>query len=146
MTKARVLKEGEGIVTRYHDFGAEYESGLQALRILHGAQCSGVFIFYSIDDRCSFLLVPYYVRQVLNRFDVPWFPMVLVGTKKDVQDRQVSTHEGELLAHSLDCPFLEIDCHDVLACEAVELAMDDVLYTLFTDSSAAFRRKECAVM
>jgi GTPase SAR1 family protein len=69
-------------------------------------------IVYSMDDRNSLNEAQIFRDRILHHFQSDRFPMVLVGTKKDVAVRQVSTNEVAKLAMEWGIPFLEVSAKD----------------------------------
>lgn len=71
----------------------------------------GFLVVYSIAVRSTFENVTSFVSQikrVKNKLAIRDPPIMIVGNKADVsQRREVSTSEGEALAKSLGCTFLE---------------------------------------
>ena len=85
--------------------GAEQFASMRDLYIRNG---EGFLVIYSVINQQSFIDVQYLVdlvRKVKNRTNVP---MLLVGNKIDLVDqRVVSTNDGEKLATSSGIPFYE---------------------------------------
>ncbi|GAM21906.1 hypothetical protein SAMD00019534_050810 [Acytostelium subglobosum LB1] len=69
----------------------------------------GFLIVYSIGSRASFEAVTSFRDQILRVKDLSTYPMVIVGNKVDLpdKDRKVSTLEGKELSKSFGAPFLE---------------------------------------
>jgi GTPase KRas protein len=68
----------------------------------------GYMLIYSVTSRASFDSISRLCRQLLRIKDTNYFPMIVVGNHCDREsDRQVSKEEGEALARSFGCPFLE---------------------------------------
>ncbi|TQS33219.1 hypothetical protein Golomagni_06443 [Golovinomyces magnicellulatus] len=68
----------------------------------------GFLLVYSITSRQSFEEITTFQQQILRVKDKDYFPMVVVGNKCDLEgEREVFRHEGEALARSLNCTFLE---------------------------------------
>jgi GTPase KRas protein len=68
----------------------------------------GFLLVYSITSRQSFEEITTFQQQILRVKDKDYFPMVVVGNKCDLEgDREVSRSEGEALARSFNCTFLE---------------------------------------
>ncbi|VDD93311.1 unnamed protein product, partial [Enterobius vermicularis] len=66
-------------------------------------RADAIILVYSIADTKSFTEVTKYYRSIM-------FPIVLVGTKADIdkKQRRVSSFEGQQLARSFNCPFIEV--------------------------------------
>jgi len=68
----------------------------------------GFLLVYSITSRQSFEEIMVFQQQILRVKDKDYFPIIVVGNKCDLEgERQVSKQEGEALAHSFNCKFIE---------------------------------------
>jgi small GTP-binding protein len=67
--------------------------------------CSGIIIVYDVTKLESFNKVTEWISEV-RRF-VPSVPLIVVGNKCDLEDRQVSTEDGKQLAERQGLIFLE---------------------------------------
>ncbi|KAH0563382.1 Ras GTPase [Trichoglossum hirsutum] len=68
----------------------------------------GFLLVYSITSRQSFEEIMTFQQQILRVKDKDYFPIIVVGNKCDLEaDRQVSKQEGEELARSFGCKFIE---------------------------------------
>jgi small GTP-binding protein len=68
----------------------------------------GFLCVYAITSRSSFDEISSFREQILRVKDADKVPMVVVGNKCDLEsERQVSKAEGQDLAKSFGCPFLE---------------------------------------
>jgi len=68
----------------------------------------GFLCVYAITSRTSFDEVSSFREQILRVKDADKVPLVICGNKCDLEgERQVSKTEGQDLAKSFDCPFLE---------------------------------------
>jgi small GTP-binding protein len=67
--------------------------------------CSGIIIVYDVTKLESFNKVTEWIAEV-HRF-VPSVPLMVVGNKCDLEDRQVSTEDGKQLAERQGLIFLE---------------------------------------
>ena len=80
----------------------------------------GIIIVYSITNRKSFDKVVSINENVRNIHLDNNYPMLLVGNKSDLEnERQISIEEGEELALSLKCFYLETSAktgHNILDC------------------------------
>lgn len=71
-------------------------------------------LVYSVTDRASFEKLTLYKRYLEVQKPNPAFPIVLVGTKIDLEEkREVSTEEGRRFAQEVlgGSPFAELDIH-----------------------------------
>src|SRR5277367_2680040 len=68
----------------------------------------GFLLVYSITSRQSFKEIMTFQQQILRVKDKDYFPIIVVGNKCDLEgERQVSRQEGESLARSFGCRFIE---------------------------------------
>ncbi|WPH04558.1 Hypothetical protein R9X50_00745000 [Acrodontium crateriforme] len=68
----------------------------------------GFLLVYSITSRQSFEEIVTFQQQILRVKDKDYFPIIVVGNKCDLEgERQVSTEEGQQLARSFGCKFIE---------------------------------------
>ncbi|KAI1853956.1 hypothetical protein JX265_003721 [Neoarthrinium moseri] len=68
----------------------------------------GFLLVYSITSRQSFDEITTFQQQILRVKDKDYFPMVVVGNKCDLEnEREVTRQEGEALAKSFGCKFIE---------------------------------------
>jgi GTPase KRas protein len=68
----------------------------------------GFMLVYSITSRQSFEEVMTIQQQILRIKDKDYFPIILVGNNCEREgERQVSKQEGQSLARSFGCPFIE---------------------------------------
>lgn len=68
----------------------------------------GFLLVYSITSRQSFDEILVFQQQILRVKDKDYFPIIVVGNKCDLEsDRQVSEADGENLARSFGCKFIE---------------------------------------
>ncbi|KAJ9144796.1 Ras small monomeric GTPase [Coniochaeta hoffmannii] len=68
----------------------------------------GFLLVYSITSKQSFDEITTFQQQILRVKDKDYFPMVVVGNKCDLEsEREVSRAEGEALARSFGCKFIE---------------------------------------
>eukprot|EP00053_Salpingoeca_punica_P008480 m.76045 g.76045 ORF g.76045 m.76045 type:complete len:204 (-) comp14621_c1_seq2:945-1556(-) len=69
-------------------------------------EANGMILVYSVDDLESFAQLRH-TTQLIQKIKGYMPPMVLVGNKMDMHNRQVSEGQGEAFATSLGCPFME---------------------------------------
>lgn len=68
----------------------------------------GFVVVYAINSRRSFDEIAYFREQILRTKETEKVPMVIVGNKCDLMnERQVTTTEGDTLAKRFGCPFME---------------------------------------
>jgi len=84
--------------------GQEEYSSMQDQWMREG---KGYVLVYSIDNRQSFDEISAFKEKILRAKEMDKVPMVLVGNKCDLQERAVTLEEGQELAKSMDCPFME---------------------------------------
>lgn len=66
----------------------------------------GIIVVYDITHRESFEHVRDWLAEV-TRFATPETQILIIGNKSDLEDRAVSTEEGQALADELGVPFIE---------------------------------------
>ncbi|KAH7146803.1 ras-like GTPase Ras1 [Dactylonectria estremocensis] len=70
----------------------------------------GFMLVYSVTSRQNFEEITTFHQQILSEKDKDYFPMVLVGNECSREsEREVTREEGEALARSFGCKFLETD-------------------------------------
>lgn len=70
----------------------------------------GFLLVYSITSRQSFEEMTTFQQQILRVKDKDYFPMLLVGNNCSLEsEREVTRLEGEALARSFGCKFIETD-------------------------------------
>ncbi|CAG9936986.1 hypothetical protein V2G26_006497 [Clonostachys chloroleuca] len=85
----------------------------------------GFLLVYSITSRQSFEEITVFQQQILRVKDKDSFPMVVVGNKCDLEgEREVTRQEGEALARSFGCKFIETSAKSRLN---VEKAFYDIV-------------------
>jgi Ras family len=109
----------------------------------------------ALNDHASFDRLPHLLSFARSLFQVPWVPVVLVGTKADLtEERAVSHQELSALAHRWSCPFFEYSIHDpaaglepLIALCAAQLSFWALLEQLSSDHSAfgTHRKPKCVV-
>lgn len=68
----------------------------------------GFLMVYAINSRSSFDEISSFREQILRVKDADRVPLMLVGNKCDLEsERQVTKAEGDELAKSFTCPFME---------------------------------------
>ena len=68
----------------------------------------GLILIYSIVDKNSFENINHWINQINNFIDISKFPIILVGNKKDLDDRRfVSEEEGRKVAENYNFKFFE---------------------------------------
>jgi GTPase KRas len=84
----------------------------------------GFLLVYSITSRQSFEEIMTFQQQILRVKDKDYFPIIVVGNKCDLEgERQVSRQEGESLARSFGCRFIETSAKS-------RIKVDDAFYDL----------------
>lgn len=88
----------------------------------------GYLLVYSVTSRQSFEVVEIIRDKILNSIGSDNIPMTLVGNKADLNfQRQVETSEGQELAKSFNCKFLETSVKDdVNINKSFELLIDEI--------------------
>lgn len=92
------------------------------------AKTHGAVLIYSTIDRSSFLVLESLLQKFLKTKGVSSITGLLVATKADIDDRQVTTAEGEDLARKFGFKFIEIslnrDCKDSISEKFISLGHD----------------------
>jgi len=78
-----------------------------AMREQYMRSGEGFLLVFSLTDRNSFEEIYKFHRQVLRVKDRDEFPMLIVGNKADLPNRQVSQAECENMAKQLKTPYIE---------------------------------------
>jgi Ras family protein len=73
----------------------------------HAIGIHGYVLVYSINSRNSFEMIQIVYDKIVNFCGVNEIPCVIVGSKCDLQSRQVSASEGEELAKQLKAGWVE---------------------------------------
>jgi len=85
--------------------GAEEYS---ALRDQYIRKCKGAILVYDVTNRMTFDKIEGYHREVTENSESSYVSIVICGNKTDLSGiRNVSTEEGQSLAESLGCHFIE---------------------------------------
>eukprot|EP01121_Diplochlamys_sp_Union-15-3_P016844 TRINITY_DN580_c0_g1_i1.p1 TRINITY_DN580_c0_g1~~TRINITY_DN580_c0_g1_i1.p1 ORF type:complete len:200 (-),score=24.47 TRINITY_DN580_c0_g1_i1:83-682(-) len=106
MYRKQVSIEGEPCVLEILDTAGQEEYSAMRDQYIRSGQ--GFLIVYSIANRRSFEELGEFREAVLRVKDAQSFPMIIVGNKCDLEaQREVSTLEGQELAKSYGCPFVE---------------------------------------
>ena len=112
----------------------------------------GFLLVYSITSRSSFDKISTLRDQILHVKDVDRFPFILVGNKCDLnEERQVTTEEGQNLAQSFGCPFLETSAKTPIN---VDLVFDDLIREVRKEAQKSAieaeaskkKEKDCLIM
>ena len=108
----------------------------------------GFLLVYSITSRNSFEEISTFHQQILRVKDKDFFPMVIVGTKVDLEYyRQVPT-SGKLSSFGcFTCPGLVVDDHNLegraLAQRLRGRFIETSAYVFFHDAVSSVRLAEC---
>jgi len=79
----------------------------------------GFLLVYSIASRQSFEEIQLFQQQILRVKDKDYFPIIIVGNKCDLEpEREVTRQEGDALARSMGCKFIETSAKTRLNVEA----------------------------
>ncbi|KAK3096113.1 hypothetical protein FSP39_023381 [Pinctada imbricata] len=85
--------------------GTEQFASMRDLYIKNG---QGFAIVYSITSLQTFQDIKTMKEQIIRVKGIENIPMILVGNKADLEhQREVPTSEGQMLAQTWNCPFLE---------------------------------------
>jgi len=105
--RKQIAFEKEAYVLEIFDTAGQEE--YSALRSQYIDTGSGFLLVYNIASKSSFQLVTDFKKQILQVKDRPYWPIVLVGNKADIEphERRVTTEQGQELANSWGCGFFE---------------------------------------
>lgn len=106
MYRKQVSIENEPCVLEILDTAGQEEYSAMRDQYIRSGQ--GFLIVYSIANRRSFEELGEFRDAILRVKDSDKYPMIIVGNKCDLEaSREVSTIEGQELAKSYSCPFVE---------------------------------------
>jgi GTPase KRas protein len=106
MYRKQVSIDNEPCVLEILDTAGQEEYSAMRDQYIRSGQ--GFLIVYSIANRRSFEELGEFREAILRVKDADRFPMIIVGNKCDLEaSREVSTIEGQELAKSYGCPFVE---------------------------------------
>jgi len=98
--------DGEQVLLDILDTAGQEE--YSAMREQYMRTGEGFLLVYSINSRNSLEELQTFYEQILRVKDSDQVPVLVVGNKCDLEmERQVSYEEGQALANSFNCPFLE---------------------------------------
>src|SRR3990167_2848422 len=121
------------------------------LRDRYMSTSEGFIIVYSITNKCSYEEVGLYVEQIARVKDVDHSPTVIVGNKCDLEtERQVQTHEGEMLAEKFNAAFFETSAmFGINVYQAVHVLATEVYQSRGKNENTSRKKmankKECAI-
>ena len=89
-----------------------------AMRDQYMRSGQGFLCVYSITNKGSFEEIASFREQILRVKDADKVPMVIVGNKCDLEsERQVTAQDGQELAESFNCPWMEASAKARIRCE-----------------------------
>ena len=98
--------DGEQVLLDILDTAGQEE--YSAMREQYMRTGEGFLLVYSINSKNSLEELQTFYEQILRVKDSDQVPVLVVGNKCDLEmERQVSYEEGQTLANSFNCPFLE---------------------------------------
>ena len=101
---------------------------------LHLCPPQGVVVMYDITNRPTFLNVPEWIDNT-REYGSANTQIVLVGNKKDREDREVSAEEGHKLARMHRVKFYETSALTGENCDAVSESMSSTVVPISTSPS-----------
>lgn len=153
MYRKQVSIENEPCVLEILDTAGQEEYSAMRDQYIRSGQ--GFLIVYSIANRRSFEELGEFRDAILRVKDAEKFPMIIVGNKSDLEaSREISTIEGQELAKSFSCPFVEAsaktrthvdDCYFELVKEVRRYESNDNKVKL-SGSKKEHRRSPCAIL
>ena len=94
---------------------------------VHLKHCHGFILVYNITSRES-LQELYYQFEEIKKYQHEDAKLILVGTKCDLENREVSTEEGREIAEKNGIPFYEVSAKkDMNVTEVFERIINDVI-------------------
>ena len=84
------------------------EEEFLSMRLPYIRKGDAFMLIYAIDNRASFEEIEHFQADILRNKGSMDVPIVLCGNKCDLDEkREITTGEGEVLAHQMNCPFFE---------------------------------------
>jgi len=116
------LVDGEEVLLRILDTaGQDDYNVLREQQMKYG---DGFLLVYSIESRQSFNELEIFYQQILRMKDSESFPMIIVGTKCDLEyQRQVPSSEARNLARRLGCAFIETSAKERINVDEAFIAL-----------------------
>jgi Ras-related protein Rab-8A len=99
-----IILDGKRIKLQIWDTAGQERFRTITTSYFRGAQ--GILLIYDVTDRQTFLSIRNWVSQVQMHADIS-VNKLLIGNKCDMENRSVSTEEGEGLAKEYNIPFFE---------------------------------------
>jgi GTPase KRas len=111
-------------------------------------QSHGFLILYDITKKNSFEEVENYFEKVFRIKDEEKFPMVLIGSKCDLEkEREISFEEGFELAKKYGIPFFETSAKVCINIEESIFALIEEIYkSKQRIPSIQHQKKDCLIM
>lgn len=78
-----------------------------AMREQYMRSGEGFLLVFSLTDHSSFDEIPKFRKQILRVKDRDEFPMLMVGNKSDLRNRQVSLDEAQSMSVNANVPYIE---------------------------------------
>lgn len=104
--RKKCLIDGENALLDVLDTAGQEEYSAMREEYMKGGE--GFLLVYSITSRESFDEIIIFQQQILATRNTDYAPIIIVANKCDLEhDRVVSVQEGQDLAHSLKCEFIE---------------------------------------
>ncbi|KAH7105397.1 small GTPase superfamily [Auriculariales sp. MPI-PUGE-AT-0066] len=106
----------------------------------HAIGIHGYVLVYSVASRQSFEMVKIIYDKIIDFCGLRAIPCVIVGSKSDLQRREVPTTEAQALATRLGCGFIETSARENSNVDKVfELCLQEV------DKTGRYRRRHYGV-
>lgn len=107
----------------------------------------GFIVVYSVDNRTSFESAADYYETITRVQDKEKFPCILAANKCDLQDRDIKTSEGTLLASRLGCKYLETSAKNAALTEQLfKAAIEEVLAEYDFKQIDKPKKKLCTIL
>ncbi|KAG4304776.1 hypothetical protein PORY_001829 [Pneumocystis oryctolagi] len=121
--RKQVMIDGQCCILEILDTAGQEE--YMALRNQWIKNGDGFLLVYSVSSRLTFDRIKRFREQILQIKDAKLTPLIVIGNKSDrMHDREVSFEEGQSLAHSFGCEYIETSAK---SCVNVEFAFHNLV-------------------
>ncbi|KAL0233866.1 hypothetical protein PCE1_002372 [Barthelona sp. PCE] len=78
----------------------------------HLDNCVGLIFVYAVDQKDTLTDIEKYYGAICDYFFMEQIPAILVGNKRDIQQRGVTEEDGRALSEKLGMPFVEVSAKE----------------------------------
>lgn len=118
-----------------------------AMRDLYMKDGEGFVLVYSVDSKESFEKIKEIREQIIKIKDTSFVPMVIVGNKCDLENREISKEEGEKIANEWGVSYFDVSAK---TCANVHEAFIDVvrkvMYNKHKTQKPKKKAKNCSIL